>query len=85
MKDYQTQIPDLLAHGIRVLIYAGDQVCAVGALCPLGPVLPLSSYAPSFLRASTTAPIRFFSGLHMQLAGQPGVDAGHGVAWQGWV
>jgi len=25
MKDYQTQIPDLLAHGIRVLIYAGDQ------------------------------------------------------------
>ena len=31
MKDYQTQIPDLLAHGIRVLIYAGDQdfICNV--------------------------------------------------------
>ena len=25
MKNYQYQIPDLLAHGIRVLIYAGDQ------------------------------------------------------------
>jgi len=25
MKDYQTQIPDLLANGIKVLIYAGDQ------------------------------------------------------------
>jgi len=25
MKDYQTQIPDLLAAGVRVLIYAGDQ------------------------------------------------------------
>ena len=25
MKNYQTQIPDLLANGIRVLIYAGDQ------------------------------------------------------------
>jgi len=25
MKSYQNQIPDLLAHGIRVLIYAGDQ------------------------------------------------------------
>jgi len=25
MKDYQTQIPDLLHAGIRVLIYAGDQ------------------------------------------------------------
>merc|ERR1712167_216512 len=25
MKNYQTQIPDLLASGVNVLIYAGDQ------------------------------------------------------------
>jgi len=75
MKDYQQQLPDLLAAGIRVLIYAGDQVRA----CRLGPHARAQRPLTSLVHASGAA------GLHLQLAGQQGVDARAAVGGQGGV
>ena len=60
MKDYQTQIPDLLASGIRVLIYAGDQDFICNVRPPRSP--------PS---ASRAHPRPTLTALHESFPGHP--------------
>jgi hypothetical protein len=138
MKNYQQQLPDLLADGIRVLIYAGDQVRRATPPAPRLGRVPLvarsmgretahsrerrlcgrmrwargawprwrvqgthagwlASWA-HLCRALADRPrplpdlhsrscftVAPRVGLHLQLAGQPGVDAGDGLGGQGRV
>lgn len=78
MKDYQQRLPDLLNDGIRVLIYAGDQVRARRP--PPRARGTRTRRALTWTRAALLPARRRSAGLHLQLAGQQGVDPQDGVA-----
>ena len=96
MHDYEQDIPDQLAAGIRVLMYAGDQVClrpppdARPSSLACATASPTHTHAYARTRshlARPPAPTHTYttvgSGLHLQLAWEPGVDQRTEVARAG--
>ena len=94
MHDFQQDIPDQLAAGIRVLMYAGDQVRAARARMRCRSRARARPYALATRTHSRSLATRThshalartltrISGLHLQLAREPGVDERAEVARSG--